>query len=141
VSLQGVDTTVVDISVNEAIQGRSAVIYMAAYDYDTAGVTDAFEIFSGYMDTMEMSRGLDASLVLSIESIMTQFDLPNVRRFTSEDHKENYPTDKFFDLMPYTNEAEITWGKNKGGSGGGSGTNWLEEFDNISLPSDYRIIF
>jgi len=118
VSLQGVDTTVADLSVNEAIQGRSAVIHMAAYDYDTAGVTDAFEIFSGYMDTMELTRGTSATMTLSIESIMTQFDLPNIRRFSSEDHKERYPTDEFFDLMPVINEAEISWGNNTAGSMG-----------------------
>jgi len=116
VSLEGVDTTVVDLSVNEAIQGRDATIYLAVYDYDTADVTEGFEIFSGYMDTLEMSRGTDASLILSIESSMAKFDLPNIRRFTSEDHKERYPTDKFFDLMSYTNESQIVWGRNSGRS-------------------------
>lgn len=120
-ALQGVDTTIIDISVNEAIQGRKAAIFLCGYDTELAAITDGFEIFSGYMDTVEISRGTQASMILSIESIMAQFDLPNIRRFTSEDHKERYPGDKFFDLVSQTNELEIVWGNSAGNTGGTNG--------------------
>lgn len=113
ISLQGVDTTVIDLALNEAVQGRPAVVYLCVYDYDTASIVEGFELFSGYMDTVQMSRGEKGTLSLTVESIMTQFDLPNVRRFTSEDHKERYPTDKFFDVMSQSNEARIIWGANE----------------------------
>ncbi len=128
VALQGVDTTVVDLTNNESVQGRAATIYLAVYDHETAAITEGFELFSGYMDNVQMTRGTEATLSLSIESIMSQFDLPNVRRFTSEDHQERYPGDLFFNEMAYSNEARIVWGNNdyvyrgaiSGGSSGGT---------------------
>ena len=128
-ALQGVDTTVIDLTLNEAIQGRPASVSICSYDIELAAITEGFEIFSGYMDTIEMSRGSNASMVITIESIMSQFDLPNVRRFTSEDHKERYPTDSFFDFMPKTSEATIDWGSNTSGgqiNGGSTGNSDAE---------------
>lgn len=116
-SLQAVDTTVIDLTSNEDIQGRTAVLYLIAYDYETADVVDGFEIFSGSMDTFEISRGKEASMTLSVESIMSQFDLPSIRRMTDEDHQSRFPGDTFFDMMSKVNEAEIVWGSNSSGAG------------------------
>jgi len=125
VALQGVDTTVIDLTSNEDIQGRAARIDVAAYDYETATIIDGFEIFSGTMDTSEITRGENASLVLTLESIMSQFDLPNVRRFTDEDHKTRHPNDEFFSLLVTINEQQIVWGAQQddtsGVPGGGGG--------------------
>jgi hypothetical protein len=118
--LEGVDTTVIDLSADEPVQGRPASVFLCAYDYDTADIADGFEIFSGYMDTIEMSRGTSATMSLSIESIMSRFDLPNIRRFTSEDHQERYAGDLFFDFMPKSNEASLVWGPHGGGGELGS---------------------
>lgn len=112
ISLQGVDTTVVDLTNNEDVQGRSAVLYLIAYNYETADVIDGFEIFSGTMDTFEISRGVNATMTLAIESVMSQFDLPSIRRMTDEDHQSRFPGDTFFDLMVKINESEINWGSN-----------------------------
>lgn len=124
VSLQNVDTTVIDLTNNEDIQGRAARIDIAAYDYETADIIEGFEIFSGLMDTAEITRGIEAAMVLSIESIMSQFDLPNIRRFTDEDHKTRHPNDEFYSLMVTTNETTIDWGSHqdeKGKHSGGGG--------------------
>jgi len=124
IGLQGIDTTVVDLSANEAIQGRPATIFICVYDQESASITEGFEIFSGIMDTFEMVRGEQGSMSLSVESIMYQFDLPNMRRFTGEDHKSRYPNDEFFDHIDAINEVDITWGSNatSGGGVGGAGS-------------------
>ena len=49
------------------------------------------------------------SIQLAVESRMADWARPNVRRFNSTDHNEDYPNDKFFDFVENMVEKEIVW--------------------------------
>jgi hypothetical protein len=111
IQLSGVDTTKVDLSINESIRGRNATLYLGTVDPETAVCNDYVEIFSGYMDSVQYVRSeTEGAMSLAVESIMTQFDLPSVRRATNEDHQERYPGDKFFEYVRRVANTTLIWG-------------------------------
>lgn len=74
--------------------------------------TYAFELFSGLMDVMSINQSGDtATIQLTIESKLITLQKPNIRRYTSENHKLRHSTDTFFDFVSSLQDKEIAWGR------------------------------
>lgn len=70
------------------------------------------EVFSGEMDTMDISDSADNSIIqLSVTSRLIKLDRANVRRYTAENHKSRYPTDTLFDNLAALQDVSIVWGR------------------------------
>ncbi len=111
IQLSGIDTTKVDLTISESIRGRLATLYAGVVDPETMTCSDYVEMFIGYMDSVQYVRSSEkGSMVLSVESIMTQFDLPAIRRATNEDHQDRYPGDTFYEHTGNSANSTIVWG-------------------------------
>ncbi len=107
VSLVGIPATMLSLALTEPYQGREARIY-----FGVEGVTDALEIFSGLMDVMTIEHsGESVRVSMAIESKLVTLQRPNVRRYTSANHKLRYPTDTFFDYVTDLQDKEVVWGR------------------------------
>lgn len=106
-SLVGIPASMLSLALTEPYQGREARVY-----FGVEGVTDALEVFSGLMDVMTIEHsGESVRVSLSVESKLVTLQRPNIRRYTSANHKLRYPTDTFFDYVTDLQDKEVVWGR------------------------------
>lgn len=123
--LSGIDTAFVADVLGQHYKGRACNIY-AALKNDDGDVIDApFLIFPGRIDTMNLQVGEQASVQVSAESRLEDWNKSAVSRYTNEDQQALFAGDKGLEFVPQMVEKEFNWGvPHNGGSsisGGGGG--------------------
>lgn len=122
VNLSGVTDPLITKARDEEYQGRELKILLGAMDASNSVIADPVIIFSGFMDTMTITdAGDSATINVSVENRLIEFQRNRVRRYTAEDQKIDYPTDKGLEFVAEISEKEIVWGSATSGSGGGPG--------------------
>lgn len=140
VTLSGVPSEVISLALTEPYQGRKANIYFGMFTYVDQYSVDQYEpdlildfssdyyavsqegdayvmqtltqIFSGYMDQMNIEEGSDTSTVtLTIENKLIDLEKPRTARFTSSWQKYIFPNDLGLDFVEDLQDKEIFWGK------------------------------
>ena len=117
ISLSGIDNSAGSLFVqalNTPYQGRECKIYFGVMD----SPTDYIEIFSGYMDQMNIDEGPDTSTItLTVENKLVALERPAGTRYTSAYQKEKYPNangtgnpDKGLDFVVGLQTKKIIWG-------------------------------
>lgn len=136
-TLSGVPSDVLSLALSEQYQGRQARIYFGLFQkgrlerqsstdenqdfillQDGGKIilerneTSLTEIFTGYMDQMNIEEGPQSSRVeLRIENKLIDLERPRVGRFTSEYQKSVYPDDKGFDFVESMQDLQLNWGR------------------------------
>jgi hypothetical protein len=110
-TLSGIASSILSIALSEPYQGRKCNVYLAALDTATGVLLPSpYLLFSGLMDTMQISEGGDTCNVsISAENKMLILKRAKERRYTAESQKAKYPNDKGFDFVVSTSERKITW--------------------------------
>jgi hypothetical protein len=71
---------------------------------------------------MRISDGAEtATISVSVENRLIEFQRNRVRRYTAEDQKIDYPSDKGLEFVAEISEKEIVWGRSQVSGGGGGG--------------------
>jgi hypothetical protein len=108
VSLSGVPTEIISLALSEPYQGRRANIYFGVFE----APTELTQIFSGYMDQMNISEGPDTcDIALLIENKLIDLERARVARFTSAYQKTLYPNDLGLDFIEDMQDQKIAWGR------------------------------
>lgn len=80
--------------------------------YSSVIVSDPYTIFDGFMDIMELSdSGNKANITLRCESQLISLQKTNVRRYTPEDQKIEYPNDLGLEYVTSIQDDEVVWGR------------------------------
>jgi hypothetical protein len=113
-TLSGVPSEVLSLALTEPYQGRVANIYFGTLtddDLTTAG--DNFnQLFSGYMDQMNIDDGGETSTIeLTVENRLIDLERARVARYTSAYQKSVYPDDKGLEFLEDMQDRPLTWGK------------------------------
>ena len=109
-TLSGVPSEVISLALSEPYQGRVCNIYFGVRDGNT--YSNLTEIFSGYMDEMNIDEGPDTSTIeLKVENKLIDLERARVRRFTSGYQKSVYPGDKGLDFVESLQDKEVVWGR------------------------------
>jgi hypothetical protein len=112
VTLSGLSTSIISIALQEPYLGRPARLLFGAINVSTGAIVGAHEMFAGLLDDMRITRGAEqTSVTISIENRLVILQRPNIRRYTSENHKLRYPGDTFFDFVQPLQDKEIAWGR------------------------------
>lgn len=123
VTLSGITDPLLAKARDEDYQGRELTVKMGAMDAANAVITDPITVFSGFMDTMVINDSAEtATIQVNVENRLIEFERTRVRRYTAEDQKIDYPTDKGLEFVAEMSEKEIIWGRSTpvaGGYGGG----------------------
>lgn len=120
VSLTGVKAQLLDVALTHEYQGRPIIVRLGAFDDTGSLIADPTIIFSGFMDTMTIAEiGKYSTITVSAENKLIAFERTKVRRYTAEDQKIEYPTDKGFEFVTAIVEKEILWGRPTGTAQGG----------------------
>lgn len=109
VSLSGIPTEVISLALNEPYQGRKARIYFGTFN-NSVSLT---EIFSGYMDQMNIEEGPETcNIILTVENKLVDLERPRVARYTSAYQKSLYEGDRGFDFVEDLQDKKLVWGRN-----------------------------
>lgn len=113
ITLSGLPSEIVSLALQEDYQGRFATIYLGALDDTGAVISDPVVIFGGRMDVMSIQEsGETASISISIENRLIDFERTKIRRYTDQDQKIDYPNDQGFEFVSSIQQMEIVWGRN-----------------------------
>jgi len=112
VALSGVTEPLISKARDEDYQGRELKVLLGIINEDGTVSVDPVVLFSGFMDTMSLNDGGEtATIQVSVENRLIEFERTRVRRYTAEDQKIDYPNDKGLEFVAEMAEKEIVWGR------------------------------
>ena len=110
INFNGLDSALVSTALTENYQGRSAKVYIGTMTDAYVVVADPYLLFSGRMDTMNISDdGERANVSVSCESRLIDLNRAKVRRYTQADQLTEFAGDKGLDFISSLQEKSIKW--------------------------------
>lgn len=135
ITLSGIPSNLISLALSEPYQGRVCEIYFGAIDANrvylkdedgnyilnedssridisTGDPNDIVQVFSGYMDQMNIDEGAETSTIgLAIESKLIDLERPRVFRYTDANQKSRFPNDKGFEFVEDLQDKRFNWGR------------------------------
>lgn len=133
ITMSGIPSTFLALALTEPYQGRECKIYFGLsltnrsittqdefvvttenlFEFQTEnGTRYLSEIFSGELDQMNISENAEtATIAITVENVLIKLERPVVRRFTNEDQKSRFPTDRGLEYVASLQDKEIFWGR------------------------------
>jgi len=114
ITLSSIPSEVLSLALSEPYQGRECNIYFGTFDNgdQTTAPTNFNEIFSGYMDQMNITETVETSTIeLKVENKLIDLERARVARFTSAYQKSKFPLDTGLDFIESMQDKKINWGK------------------------------
>lgn len=119
--LSGLDSSLMDEAMNQDYYLRPITLYFGSLDTSTGAlVDDPDELWSGKMDTAEVSIGTVNGIRLTCESDFAVFDKANQSRFSDAHQQRDYSGDLIFQYMEQMVDTVVVWGGKKMVVGGNS---------------------
>ncbi|MEK9917979.1 MAG: hypothetical protein VW496_01175 [Pelagibacteraceae bacterium] len=134
-TLSGIPTEIISLALTEPYQGRLCQIYFGAIDANRVYLVDEsggyilsenaaridisigdpneiVEVFSGYMDQMNIEEGAETCTIgLSVENKLIDLERPRSFRYTDANQKARYPNDKGFEFVEDLQDKRFVWGR------------------------------
>ena len=134
ITLSGVPSETVSLALQEPYHGRECRIKFGILDAnqnktlnedgeailleDTSDIDNSvgsvsllIDLFTGYMDRMDISEGPDSAIIsLTVENKLIDLQSRKTRRYTSEYQKNLFPSDKAFDYINELQTKRLSWG-------------------------------
>ena len=135
ITLSGVSSEALSLALSEPYQGRVCNIYFGTFSVGKvlqesgsfillqdgskllleAMSTGFNQLFSGYMDQMNISDGAETCTIeLMVENRLIDLERARVARFTSGYQKSLYPDDLGLDFIEDLQDKDIVWGRKSG---------------------------
>ena len=135
ITLSGVPSELLSLALSEPYQGRVCNIYFGTFSVGKllqedgafilfedgskillqTGSTGFNQLFSGYMDQMNIADGGDTATVeLMVENRLIDLERARVARFTSGYQKSIYAGDLGLDFVEDLQDKDIVWGRSSG---------------------------
>lgn len=112
--LSGVPTAMLAVALTENYQGRECSILFGALQASGALVSSPVTIFSGRMDVMSINDdGQNATIGMTAENKLVDFRRPREVRYTDQEQKNLFPSDKGLEFVTAIQEKQIYWGNAK----------------------------
>jgi len=137
ITLSGIPSDLISLALSEPYQGRVCRIYFGVLDaktfyllqenagliedengvgigidFNTAADDVITEVFSGYIDQMDISEEAETSTIgLSVESKLIDLERSRTFRYTSESQRAKYPNDLAFDFVEDLQDRKFSWGR------------------------------
>lgn len=132
ISLSGIPSELLSLALSEPYQGRVAKVYFGTFQQGSIlqesasyillqngsrinleSMSTGFnELFSGYMDQMNIEEGGDTSTIeMAVENKLIDLERARVARYTSGYQKSIYPNDLGLDFIEDLQDKQIPWGR------------------------------
>jgi hypothetical protein len=132
-TLSGVPQSLLSLALSNPYQGRVCKIYFGTFtigqllqqsssyillqdgsriDLQSGAESSFSEIFSGYMDQMNVEEGPESSTIeLTVENKLIDLERARTSRFTNFYQKSVYPNDKGLEFVEDLQDRQIPWGR------------------------------
>jgi hypothetical protein len=112
IGLSAFDSNLLPLVVDEVSQGLPVIVRLGLFDSSGTLIADPVISFAGRMDqpTLTMS-GETASISINCENRLVDMNIAVDRRYTDEDQKLDYPSDRGFEWVNAIQEVTIIWGR------------------------------
>lgn len=109
ITISGISNSAISLALQEPYQGRVCKIHFGIG-------SNSAEVFSGYMDQMDIQEGSDTStIVIKVENKLVDLERARVARFTSSYQKSrdiaNVSSDKGLDFVASMQDKKVPWGR------------------------------
>lgn len=135
ITLSGIPSELLSLAISTPYQGRLCKILFGAINSNKqylkqengdfvlteAGgridITDGYDapainLFTGYIDKMDIDEGPETSTIaMSIESRLIDLERPRIFRFSDQNQKTRYPTDKGLEFVEDLQDKKFNWGR------------------------------
>ena len=110
-TLSGLDSGLVSTALTEDYFMRDVNIYLGLLDEDDTLIDTPSQIWSGFMDVMNISLGSAGgdSIELTCESELAKFDRSANLRYTHVQQQKRNSSDLFFEFLKDIEGAKIRW--------------------------------
>jgi len=120
VKLSGIPAALIAQVLGECRINAPVKVWLGAVDSAGAIIADPYQVFGGVMDVPEIDEGGDTcSVSLHVENRLIDLGRARERRWTHEDQKIDWPTDRGFEYVASLQEWDGQWGKQGSGIPGG----------------------
>lgn len=110
IMLTGIDSSVVSLALSEPYQGRIVNVYLGLFS-SGALVADPDLLFAGRADVMTLADdGATCTIELAVEGRLVDLQRGRPRRYTDQDQKIDYPTDKGLEFVVAIQDKVVKWG-------------------------------
>ena len=109
VTLSAIPRDMVSIALNQNYQKRAATVWEVLLDANNAVIADPIVIFRGRMDQMEIVLGQTATVTVTMENRLADWERPRISRFSAEDQETKYPGDLGLRYAAAMENKEIVW--------------------------------
>lgn len=134
-TLSGIPSNLISLAISEPYQGRVCKIMFGAIDANkvylvdengdyilredgglidiSTGTTDpVVELFSGYIDQMNIDEGPNtSSIAITVESRLIDLERARVFRYTDGNQKTRYANDKGHEFVEDLQDKQFNWGR------------------------------
>jgi hypothetical protein len=114
ISASGLNTDVLASALTQTQQGVVVNVYFGVLTTTSnalAIVDDPYQIFSGFVDTVQILEEGDTSTIsFDIESKLISLERPLDFRYTDQDQKHFFPNDKGLEFVDDLQDKEVIWG-------------------------------
>ena len=108
ISMSGIPSYFLALALTEPYQGRECRIYFGVVN----SPIDYVEIFAGELDQMTVLEEAESCTIsVTAENVLIKLERPVVRRFTDQDQKSRYPTDRGLEFVAGLQNKELFWGR------------------------------
>lgn len=109
--LSGVPSEYISTALNENYKHRDVTAYLMYIDSAGVLVSDPMTLWSGRMDTMPITLGASATIVVRAESRLADWMRPRSSRYTNEEQQQRFSGDKGLEFVSQMVEKELIWGR------------------------------
>jgi hypothetical protein len=109
VGITGIPRDTVALALTQEYQGRPATLWEVQLDANGQPIGTPPIAFRGRMDQMSVTLGDTASVTVRLENRLADWERARVRRYTDEDQKRVFATDKGFEFVTATVDKDIVW--------------------------------
>lgn len=108
--ISGVPQEDISLALAQQYQGRSLKMWIAPLDSNHQVIADPIGPYEYRMDTMDIELGQTATITVSAESKLIDWERAWGLRYTDEEQRRLYPTDLGLQFVPQMAEKQIKWG-------------------------------
>ena len=108
----GFDPTLLSEVLGEFQVGLPVTVWLGLYDATGVLIPDPIVSFAGRMDQPTVqSDGQTATITINCENRLIDLNTPVDRRYTDQDQKLDYPSDRGLEFVNSIQEVNIWWGR------------------------------
>jgi len=108
--LSGIPRDMVALALTEQYQRRTGTVWEVIFDRTThLPITDPVVIFRGRMDQMAVTLGDMATIQVTLQNRLADWETPRILRYTHEDQQRLHPDDLGLRFVSDTVQKQLFW--------------------------------